>query len=192
RVVDDGLSCAEVARVLGVAVRSVQTWVRRFRDAGAPGLAAKPHPGRPCRLTLEQEREVKAWLQGSALDHGFATEWWTGARVAAIIQRRFGVAYHPRYLCQWLVAHGQSSQKPQREPKERDPARIAAWIAAWVSDEWPRIKKSGRRRRVHRPDRRNRTAARAARAPQLRAAATRRAARRRSCGSAAATATRCR
>jgi transposase len=43
--VNDGYSQTDVARFLGVNVRSVRTWVARYRDEGEPGLAASTAPG---------------------------------------------------------------------------------------------------------------------------------------------------
>ncbi|WP_262272535.1 helix-turn-helix domain-containing protein [Microvirga yunnanensis] len=58
---------------------------------------------------------------------GFATERWTLARIAALIEREFGVHYHPRSLERPLKAHGFSVQRPATRAKERDELVIAVW-----------------------------------------------------------------
>ncbi|MFD0465223.1 winged helix-turn-helix domain-containing protein [Microvirga aerilata] len=65
---------------------------------------------------------------------GFATERWTLERIAALIEREFGVHYHPRYLERPLKAHGFSVQRPATRAKERDELVIAVspkrdWVA---------------------------------------------------------------
>jgi transposase len=108
-------------------------------------LSAKPHPGRPPRLTEEREQQVLSWIRHNPTEFGFATELWTAPRVAQVIQQRFGVSFHPRYLNQWLTEHGIRPQKPERQPRERDEQAIQRWLA----QDWPRLeKKDVRKRRI--------------------------------------------
>lgn len=139
--VNEGYSQTDVARFLGVNVRSVRTWVARYRDEGEPGLAASTAPGQTPRLTPEQGLVVLGWLAKPATEFGFATELWTAPRVAKLIEKQFEVVYHPRYLNEWLTARGITPQKPRRVPRERDQAEIDRWAA----EELPRIKKRPRR-----------------------------------------------
>lgn len=132
-----GYSPEEVADFLNVHPSSVRRWWAAFHEQGTTGLAAQPAPGRPCKLTRSQEKVVLRWLADSPTAHGFPTDLWTGARIAALIEEELGIAFHPRYVQRWLRAHGLTPQKPQRIPRERDPQAIAAWLAT----EWPRIKK---------------------------------------------------
>ena len=68
---------------------------------------------------------------------GFATERWTLKRIAALIEREFGVHYHPRYLERPLKAHGFSVQRPATRAKERD----ELVIAVWPKRDWVALKK---------------------------------------------------
>jgi transposase len=133
----DGYSTAAVAGFLDVDPSSVRRWWAAFRQQGITGLAAQPAPGRPRKLSRTQEKVVLRWLADSPTEHGFPTELWTGARVAELIGRELGIAFHPRSLQRWLRAHGLTPQRPQRVPRERNPQAIAAWLAT----DWPRIKK---------------------------------------------------
>ena len=96
-----------------------------------------PVPGRPRTLTRTQEKVVLRWLRDSPLEHGFATELWTAARIAQLIEQEFGIVFNPRYLSTWLRDRGLTPQKPQRVARARDPDAIRRWLAA----DWPRIKK---------------------------------------------------
>ena len=136
--VEEGYSPAEVADFLGIDPSSVRRWLAAFRQDGAAGLAARPAPGRPPKLTPTQEKVVRRWLQDSPTAFGFATELWTGPRLAQLIKQELGVALHPRYLCDWLRTRGFTPQKPRRRPRERDDQAIATWL----TQDWPRIKKS--------------------------------------------------
>ena len=68
---------------------------------------------------------------------GFDTERWTQRRIAAVVERTFGVRYHFRSLGRALRARGWSPQRPIPQARERDEALVAAWLKR----DWPRIKR---------------------------------------------------
>lgn len=74
---------------------------------------------------------------------GFATKRWTLKRIAALIEREFGVHYHPHYLERPLKAHGFSVQRPATQAKERD----ELVIAVWPKRDWMVLKKKAQRER---------------------------------------------
>jgi transposase len=133
----EGYSTQEVADFLDVDPSSVRRWVATFRSQGTDGLVARPASGRPPKLTLAQEKIIRRWLRDSPMEHGFDTELWTAPRLGQLIREEFGAWLNPRYLSAWLRDRGFTPQKPQRVPRERDPAAIAAWLES----DWPRIKK---------------------------------------------------
>src|SRR3972149_10742702 len=53
-LVAQGMTCPEVARLLGDAPRTVEYWVRRFEEEGLFGLVEGERPGGPPRLSDEQ------------------------------------------------------------------------------------------------------------------------------------------
>src|SRR3954471_13367544 len=81
----EGYPIEEVADFLGVHRTSVSRWVAASRARGTPGPAARPAPGRPPRLTHVQDKIVRRWLADKPTEHGFATDLWTGPRVALMI-----------------------------------------------------------------------------------------------------------
>jgi transposase len=133
----EGFSTQEVADFLEVDPSTVRRWLAAFRDRGDAGLVAKPVPGRPSKLTSNQEKIALRWLTESPTHHGFETELWTATRLGQLIQEEFGVRLNPRYLSSWVRDRGFTPQKPQRVARERDPEAIAAWLET----DWPRIKK---------------------------------------------------
>lgn len=68
---------------------------------------------------------------------GFETEFWTCARVAQVVEREFGVSYHPDHMDRILRDLGFTPQKPQRKARERDEVAIDRWRR----EARPRIKK---------------------------------------------------
>jgi transposase len=133
----EGYSTQEVAEFLGVDTRSVRRWIAAYRQEGVPGLRSRPTPGRPPKLTTTWEKIVRRWLADKPTEHGFATDLWTGPRLATLIRQEFGIPLHPWYLSTWLRGRGFTPRKPRRVPRQRDPEVIAAWLRT----QWPRIKK---------------------------------------------------
>ncbi|NTX17872.1 IS630 family transposase [Myxococcus sp. CA051A] len=133
------LSQAEVARRVGVSEASVSRWARRLHEAGGStrGLKARPRTGRPSKLSLGEWQQVSELVRAGARTCGFPTERWTLTRVAHLIQRTFGVHYHPNYLAECLHRLGLSPQQPRTRAKERDDALVEAWLKR----DWPRIKR---------------------------------------------------
>jgi transposase len=133
-----GYTQQEVANFFDVHPRSVQRWMQAYREGGMAGLKAKPHRGRPPRLSSQEERQVLQWFRRSPREFGFPTDLWSAPRVADLIQRQFGKKFHPHYLNQWLAERRITPQKPERQARERDDREVRRWLR----EDWPRIKKS--------------------------------------------------
>jgi transposase len=134
--VREGYRVADVARFLGVTPRAVYSWLAAARDRGdRAGLNPKLHLGPKPRLDIEQDLEILSYLLYPATSFGFPTPLWTAPRVAQLIERRFGVRYHPRYVNAWLRERGITPQKPRRKAREEDPEAIRRWLA----EEWAQL-----------------------------------------------------
>jgi len=127
RLLDAGHGLTVVARMIGAAKSAVWQWRDTVRRKGPAGLAPKPTPGRPAKLTARQRTQLPRVLARGARAHGYATDLWTTARVAAVIRRTFGVTYHPAHVGRLLATCGWSCQKPERRALERDEQAIAHW-----------------------------------------------------------------
>ncbi len=139
----------DIAAALGVTQGAVSQWVRRGRAGGVAALRTRTSPGAPPRLTSEQLAQLPVLLARGAPMFGCIGDGWTRARVAEVIKREFGVAYHPDHIGRLLQAVGWSVQKPVERAIQRDEAAIAAWR----EERWPVIKKSGAGRPHPRLDR---------------------------------------
>ena len=136
-LLDEGLGVREVARQMKCSPASVSRWKSEVRVRGPDGLRAKPAPGRPRLLSTRQRtRLLKLMLKGAAA-YGYSTDLWTLPRVAEVIERTFGVRYHPAHVWKILRGEGWSCQKPERRARERDEDTIQKWR----QERWPHIKK---------------------------------------------------
>lgn len=132
-----GLSQADVGRFLRVSRQSVSRWFEQWRQGGSGALKRSPSTGRPARLTAAQLRRVERALLQGARAQGYPTELWTLRRVAEVIERATGVAYHQGHVWRLLRGLGWSRQKPTRRAAERNPEAIEAW----VKERWPELKR---------------------------------------------------
>ena len=105
---------------------------------GGRGLRPRPTPGRPPKLSEAQKRHLIKVLLRGPLAAGYRTDLWTLQRVAKVIDREFGIQYHPCHVWKLLTGLGWSCQKPERRALQRDEAAIERW----KRKEWPRIKKT--------------------------------------------------
>lgn len=159
----EGHAPVEVARLVGADRRSVRRWNAAHRKQGANGLAARPVPGRPCKLSARQRAQLETMLVRGAAANGFESDLWTCPRVAQVITRRFGIRYHVDHIGRLLRSLGWTPQRPARRAMERD----EDGIQHWVKQEWPQIKKSPAPERMAGFSRRERPASAAGSTPHL-------------------------
>ncbi len=131
------LSQAEIARRLGVSRAAVTHGKQRLAAGGLRGLRRRRPPGGQSQLTAPQWQHLLRLLDRGAQAAGFDTERWTLQRIATVIERTFGVHYHPCSLSPALHTRGWSPRRPLPRARERDEALIEAWLKR----DWPRIKK---------------------------------------------------
>ena len=84
-------SQAGIARQLGVGRASVSRWAASLAQQGRRGLATRIRTGREPRLDEKAWARLGRLLDRGAMAAGFATERWTLRRIAALIERAFGV-----------------------------------------------------------------------------------------------------
>jgi transposase len=136
-LVKQGHTPAQVAKVVGVTLRSVQRWLQdKLRPRNKRKQNSRP-PYRPCRLTPRQLKQLEQALWKGASAHGYAEDYWTLSRIAHLIRRLFGIRYRRSAVWYLLRRMGWSCQKPQRRSFQQSDAEIAHWKRYL----WPRIKK---------------------------------------------------
>ncbi len=142
RLLLQGKPPAEVAAAVGAPRQTVYRWLDVLNADGLDGLRVMSKGGRPSLLDGEQHEELRRILLAVPQAAGFGTELWTIKRLRETIQRRFGVRYSEVHVWRLLGKLGFSSQKPERQARERDEAAIARW----KKRTWPALKKSAARK----------------------------------------------
>ena len=143
-LVNQGESPSVVARILGVRRTSIHRWLHLAQQPH--GLDSKPAKGPTPALSDEQLAQLEPLLLEGAKAHGWPNELWTAARVTRLIDKRFGVSYHPEHVRKILKRRlNWSSQKPKRKAKERKDKEVQRW----KDDDLPRILREAFQRQVH-------------------------------------------
>jgi transposase len=90
-LVAQGMTCPEVARLLGDAPRSVEYWVLGFERSGLAGLREGERSGRPSRLNEKQLKEINSALRQMPRDMGLGRNLWDGKTLAVWIAQRYKI-----------------------------------------------------------------------------------------------------
>src|SRR5712692_11378800 len=100
------------------ARRSGERATRAWQHGRRPDVreSSRPDNGGVCRNCSPSVRA-----------YGYRNDLWTTRRIGAVIQREFGVEYHPAHVSRILADLGWSCQKPERRALERNEAAIEHW-----------------------------------------------------------------
>jgi transposase len=120
-LLDNGMSCVDVAKVLFIDDDTVRTWRRLYEEDGIEGLAGFGHEGSACRLSIEQQDKLKAWI-GKTLPR-------STREIGAYIEKEFEVTYEGRSgLIALLHRLGMVHRKPQAIPRKLDEGKQKGFI----------------------------------------------------------------
>ena len=123
-LLDDGMSCASVAKVLYLDDDTIRTWHRLYQEDGIEGLASFGYEGSACRLTAEQRERLTAWIT-EVLPR-------TSREIGAWIARECGLEYEGRSgLIALLHRLGMEHRKPTAISRKLDPAKQAVFIRSY-------------------------------------------------------------
>jgi transposase len=125
-LLDDGMSCDVIAKVLFLDDDTVRTWYRLYQDEGIDGLAGFGFGGSACRLSDAQQDKLKSWI-AETLPR-------TTREVGAWVESECGVTYESRCgLIALLHRLGMEHRKPKAVSSKLDPDKQAAFIKQYES-----------------------------------------------------------
>jgi len=61
-LLDDGMNCESIARVLLIDDDTIRTRYRLYQEDGIEGLVSFDYEGGACRLTVDQQNRLQAWI----------------------------------------------------------------------------------------------------------------------------------
>jgi transposase len=120
-LLDDGMSCEAIAKVLYLDADTIRTWYRLYEDEGMEGLAGFGHEASACRLSDEQQDKLKAWITETLPR--------TTREVGAWIETECGITHESRSgLIALLHRLGMEHRKPKAVSSKLDPDKQVAFI----------------------------------------------------------------
>lgn len=122
-LVAQGMSCPEVARILGDSPRSVEYWVHRFQGQGLSGLREGERCGRPPRLNEKQMKEIGRVLRDKPSDAGMPVNLWDGKTLSAWIEKKYDLQLSVRQCQRLFRQRGFRLRKPRPVVARADPGR---------------------------------------------------------------------
>jgi len=137
-LLQDSWGVRKVARHVQASPGSVCRWRDTLGHQGETGLNAKRHPGSTPKLSAEPCQSLLALLSQGARAHGYRNALWTLRRIAALMDRHFGLAYCPSGGWRVLRRLKWRPPKPARRARERDEDAMARWR----TQTWPQRKKT--------------------------------------------------
>jgi transposase len=137
RLWERGETQSAIARQVRVVRQTVARWVKQCRSQGKASLKKAGRAGRKPRLSWKDRQRLERLLRRGPERLGYETPLWTCPRVADLIEREFGVRYHPGHVWKVLIALGWSPQRPTGRARERNEQQIQHW----KKNVWPALKK---------------------------------------------------
>src|SRR6266699_2407423 len=122
-LLDDGMSCAAIAKVLYLDDDTIRYWYELFGEKGLNWLADFGYKGRACELPAAQQDALKDWV-AQTLPR-------TTTTVGEWIEKSYGVSYTRSALIKLLARMDVEYRKPEVIPRKLDPARQQAFIDAY-------------------------------------------------------------
>src|ERR1700684_3698132 len=120
-LLDDGMSCASVAKVLYLDDDTIRSWHRLYQEDGIEGLASFGYEGSTCQLTAEQRDRLRAGIIERLPG--------TSREIGAWIAREYGLEYEGRSgLIALLHRLGMEHCKPTAISRKVDSAEAAVVI----------------------------------------------------------------
>lgn len=135
---DEGCYIEDISSILGRPYRSVQDWLRLFREEGLRGMEPKVSTrGRHRKLDKHERMLLSKAIVRGPMECGFKGAVWTSPMVAEYIWKRWNIRYHPGHVRKLLHQLGFSVQFP----KEKLALADLKAQEKWLNEDLPAIKK---------------------------------------------------
>jgi transposase len=139
-----GQSVSDVAEMLALGEQTARDYRSQYLFKGMASWVYQAPPGRPSKLTKTQRQQLAAWIKASPQDVGYTSGCWNTPLVQDLIQRHFGVAYHPHSIATLLQNMGFSYQKARFVSAHLNEAKRLEW----PHTRWPKMLRQAKQRKA--------------------------------------------
>ena len=123
----EGIKTKQIMEILDRSRNFVQRWTYAYRDSGIEAIVPRVQPGRPTKLSRQQEYQFKQrMLSGPTEDDGGICTL-RGIDAVQILEKEFGVKYTLYGVYDLLHRLGLSCLKPRPKHKKNDPKIMHQW-----------------------------------------------------------------
>ena len=139
-----GMAVSDVAHMLAGGEQTIRDYLNHCLWRGVASLVYQRPPGRPSKLTKTQHQELTALITAGPQASGYTAGCWSATMLQDLIQRHFGVEYHPHYIGTLLHHLGFSYHKARFVSDHLDEvARLE-----WRHTRWPMVLRHARQRKA--------------------------------------------
>jgi transposase len=92
--------------MLSLGEQTVRDYRTQYLFKGMASLVYQAPHGRPRKLTKTQRQQLAEWIKASPQDSGSTSGCWHTPMIQDLMQRHFGVIYHPHYIATLLKNMG--------------------------------------------------------------------------------------
>jgi len=122
-----GYTTPQIRHMLARSKNFVQRWNYAYRDGGIDALLPKPNPGRPVKLSRQQEQVFKQRMLAGPTEGDIVCT--LRAKDAfTILRQEFGVPYSLPGVYALLHRLGLSCLKPRPRHRKNDPEAMEQWL----------------------------------------------------------------
>lgn len=137
----EGVSIKEMARLMGVDVKTIVTWIKTFMYKGISWLTGQHYQGRgrKNKLTKVQRQQLSELIKAGPEASGFHCGIWNCAMIAEVVWSKFGVCYNLNYLSSLLKKMGFSYQKARFVSDRQNEEKYELARKEWLETTLPAI-----------------------------------------------------
>ena len=123
----EGADRTTAAKSCGMERQTLRDWVHRYNAEGVAGLADRPRPGRPPRLSPGQLDELIEVVEAGPDVEIDGVVRWRCVDLKAVIAERFAAELSERSVGRLLNGRGYVRLTPRPQHRKADPAAQAAF-----------------------------------------------------------------
>lgn len=142
---DDGWSKQDVADLVEVHFKTIETWIRNriFLQKNEFGEHKRGREKEQQKiLTSDEQIEILGAIKNSTPDkEGVESFLWSRKAVREYIEKKYGKVLAPQTISDYTKRWGLSSQRPKKQTSEQDAEKIKKWL----EEEYPKIKKQAKK-----------------------------------------------
>jgi len=132
RLSKQGKNNTEIAEILDVSLRHVQSTKKMYKDGGIDGIKSKKRgrkKGEKRALTPEQEKEIRAIIADKYPEQiKLPGCMWTRSNIRDLIKRKYKINMPLSTLGYYLSRWGFSVQRPRKQAYKQDAEKVDNWL----------------------------------------------------------------